>query len=827
MVGLGFVIREYAMNFFDELLNSYDLLKKRKLRVTLNEQSPGQINVDIFTKRLSSGEDTAVEADKQADIKLQALLPGYPANQCVASIGKVDYPIVSQVEGGYAYQNEAGKMVKFASEGGDDCKYKINASKINSLKNHIAVGIYPTLLGQAAAEDGLNPEAGLVMGGPVTDLANDIEEVTGPGTAPVFAKLINSLWGQGEGLKAKIQPMIDAFPALKTYLEEGAGSPKGRQQIVGAWFNPDNATSIFGVAIATLKNKEAIGASISNVVSDTVENVTPNEQDVANYFSNLDTVLGIVRKSWKDVSSEEKQFMTDTVRVLSVETTSGKKKGVRDTVFIKVNDEDNLGISLDGAKGNKQSGLAILLQDYQEKVNAAQEEAEYSVTTKELNEVAAAANSSSTKVVTDLSEDIDTIMSLMRKKKSKEATAMFRGLWDKYSDNLLSAANIVKAAEDGEIAYDSNILGIQETLMEFGGDEEDMKRSFLQIVQNVGARRAQLIAKLQPTAVLRVGSRTGAGESGFKSDQFYMWNKSEYEANKENIKKYKGTIKEYKSLDDMKKDGFTEDEIKTIKDRGIDFSEGVYVNPISMKWTRAEDKVKLGETPGPANITRDLLDRTRRSSKPSQTYEKMLSFVGATTPEARVAVLDAAEELNNYMGIVENMKSGNALSDPAPEFLAAMNKELSEVTERDILMGFLKSRTPGKDIEGEKPYRKLAAMFIARGAWDKDNATDHYEFTGDTNKTFVHNRNDFLKSQINDYIDGGTNGNISDASITMGGVGFTASVSNKNTGTMRGQTQVRGTAVKGSGGEQLETEASTEEMYKFFQKLYEALTSVE
>ena len=114
------------MNFFDELLNSYDLLKKRKLRVTLNEQSPGEIkiNVDIFTKKLSDGEDTAVEADEQAEKILQTLLPGYPDNQCVANIvvGAVNYPPIRQVEGGYAYQNEAGGDVMFASEGGEDCK---------------------------------------------------------------------------------------------------------------------------------------------------------------------------------------------------------------------------------------------------------------------------------------------------------------------------------------------------------------------------------------------------------------------------------------------------------------------------------------------------------------------------------------------------------------------------------------------------------------------------------------------------------------------------------------------------------------------------------
>lgn len=821
------------MNFFDELLNSYSLLKKRKLRVSLNEQSPGEINVDIFRKKLASGEESAIKADQQAEVMLQSVLPGYPGNGCVATIGNLDYPTVSQVEGGYAYQNEAGKMVKFASEGGEDCKYKINASKVPGLKNHIAVGIYPTLLGQEAAADGLNPEAGLAMGGPVTDLANEIEDEIGVGVAPILAKMIGALWGAGDNLLSKIQPLLDTFPALGDYLKNGPGSPKGRQQIIAAWFNPDNATSIFGVAKATLENKEAVGAVLSELVSDSIENVTPSKQDIATYFSKLETMLGILRKPWGDITSEEKEFMSDNIRVLSVEKKAGRKRdrGVRDTVFIKVNEDNDLGISLDGAAGNKQSGLAILLQDYQEKLNAAQEE-QYSVTTKELKEAIRSADNFSTKVVTDLSEDMDTMLTYVQQKKPKEAMKVFRNLWDNHKDLLLQAANIVKAAEDGEIAYDSNILGIQEMLDEFGSTEDEAKRAFMQIVSNVGARRARLLAQLKPSAVLRVGDRPGAGTEGFKADQFYIWNKSDYEASQDSIKKYKGTIKEYTSEEDMKKDRFTDKEIKAIKERVGDISDGVYLNPISMKWTYAEDRITLGGQPGPANVVNDFVNRMT-SKKPSAIYTRMMAEGAlATTPEEQAGILEAAQELQGYMGMLDQIKKGNTLmgaAQGAAEFEAAIGMPLDQASEGDVAFGFLKNRTPGEDLEAEKKYRQLAVMFIARGAWDKDNATDHYEFTT-SDKTYLDNRNDLLNARTRGYIENGEGGKITKSSINVRGVKYKTYVSNKNTGTIRGETEVLASAIRDHNEEPKEPvndSTNPEEMYKFFQKLYEALTSIE
>lgn len=774
------------MEFYQELLNSYSLLKKRKLKVSLQEQT--QETFSTIDKKADGNNEAAKSAIANTNAELEGVFqtsafiknPGAVNTNAAQTIkivpgaqeakpkpkpagageGAAPAPAPTQ---SFNWEGQTGANPFITQKEGS---WNVNKQEWDNYRSALARAFFTGAAQEYAGSLGVSP-------------TND--EVVGLLQSTYGSKLVEE-FGEEE---------LRSFLDITKYLDDPSFEdlPKG-------FLDPDSGDSVFAIAAKSLDPSNKVASKLHGLFPAMDEAVKPEE--ILSGLKGLQYMLYLtsMAKAQQPPTFDQAQNMLDRMVIL--------KDGKQKKVFFKAEGDSGVGIAFISKSKDPMFGI---VEEYQDYIDAMAKDDEQfldlvpkTVDLKALRTDSSKAVKANT-VITDVSEELDTIITLIMQGESKKAAERYKDLQNKWDNGISECVGVVEGVNSSEFVATQEVAELQEFLNTL---DEEYQGNFKNLVNAVGKRRLEALRKRGPAAIWRVG--TGSGAEGDKKDQVLIYNTAE-EAEKggnsgSSIKK--ATLKEIFVQDNSpkSKENFKEF-MRTFGREGWDENTEVYFTGESLKWTVSPTitSINLGGSKSTTKIANewasghsysrtinqalgmddvDSANVDRRFGSLAKSSASIERLMGAITPS--MTQQDMAEKIATVFGEKSNLKKDFGIDVKDLKRILKTKKgdqEVQGILTRAAHLKMIKEGLGHRQENVRRSWRQVEACLILRNAFDKDNSYDVLEDMTDA-KTYRHKRNDTLLNVLIPYIKGDESVKRTQAETQFSIGGITMSMSSVN-----------------------------------------------
>lgn len=760
------------MDFYKELLDSYGLLKKRKLRVSMNEAAAtAPLSYAKIQQKAQAGEQEAQAAIQQAD---QVIQQAFGTTQGGAITNQVNPQVLSQYgvelqptqRGGMMYNRQA--VVSSAGEG----NYKVSKKGLENVRTAVVQQLYTS--GKQGEVDAMGMNA---------EDPGMVESMMQTG----FDGLVDELSDGDEKLKAKMGAMLQRLSRMAERFEDD----EELGPLVQEALDPANPNSIYQQVLDLMKDDGELGQTLDSMGYD-----TSTRQEALG-------ALELLRKQLEVADILNKNTtMTEGVKALLrpklVEVYDRSK--IIDGRMYERDEMNDIGISISRDLQDMLRDRVKGAEDWYANGNKADAK-DYKTITKEIEQKAEEAvhrgpkdpnkkkkKNGSRVVLTKTSEGLDNALAILYLGDVEGFKKAFFEAFEDDMDTIAAALSIAIKYEGGE-AVNESMKSIMMELEDYGisGDVEELKRlldedgnvsqegvdKLINVIATIGKHRMSRIKRCKPDGLIRMGGRTDAGWDGQIADQAMVFKTKEgyqrYIDNNPGCKNDRKPIKlsEY-FLDKPGKDE-KESELEQLKRQfGLNPDDECYVIPESIKTVSGtRDYIAVGSSGSMNNVAREFLNKN------DEYAGRVLDFMGLDSDQKESLrqgmgqlrgiekeILDLADSMG--MNATSSSEQRKAFLDKlgSLESFKAMGIDFDRLTEKDydgpqcvrVLMraAFLKRMENGVNSEDpaeKEQWTNVAGAYMLRNAMSGDEAEEILDNTGkDTLK--IHNRNKLLKCHM-------------------------------------------------------------------------------
>jgi len=541
------------MNFFEDLLTSYNLLRKRKLHIQINEgkdESKGLTWANLLKMDMTPGSQ-AQKAFEEVTTILETLFTGSKPGSMGDKVGAVNLPgaytdLVDALQitqptveendttaNGNGKSKEGGesKPVNTESCGGPVYAFKLSRNAIIQGENPKS-GKTPCSTTGTFKQDFTNAVLRIVWKGKAAEGleaegigANETPEQQEFTDSTVGSELINIY--SSEDYKDD-DTTLKSLLAIHTLMSRNA-------ELWGDFGDIKDDHSLFAVVAKTIRRGESEGIKLGTLGNLSLESSIATKDEVGGAVSNL---LDLIPKLTSPISDEDGNPKYDNLKILQNNLTLVKDEKGKTLLFIKTGFND-LGIQLDGGLHKDLIEVVTKHNQLVEKLSDdAANELIIPTSDREFIRDRSTEGDLSTKYITNVSEQVDTILLLMHLGRHKEAMGVFKDLDKKYGDNIARCLHISEAVTTGKFA------GTQDAEAWLAANQTVTATSpnFVGFLRQVSVLRQKTIDESGAIGCFRCGDVVDAGKEGFKSDQVLIF-PSTAKGKKDADKYFKGASK--------------------------------------------------------------------------------------------------------------------------------------------------------------------------------------------------------------------------------------------------------------------------------------------
>jgi len=525
------------MDFFNDLLNSYSLLKKRKLRVVLDEVWNKETRKDTVSYSelltLSKGKEEsssrALTVINNTISVLDSMFPGAKndaprleraGKQLVT--GKINIQGVGQQLG---LEQVAPPPPKPSDPtngtNGNSAPKPVGSSTAATACGGIVKWGKRTVVGK---DCNTNP---VVMEDLRTAIVRQLwtdNLSTIPGLNaedPVAQEFLNSHAGAS---LVELFPTEDGDNTLQFLLNldslfEIYNNIEGVEPL-GDFGNVHAKRSFFGVVSNTSKGGETLAAKFEDLGVPGGETFIPDQQQLKGAIVTLKMAMDRITTSLKDPKEnfESMTWLGDNLRL--VEDSKGKTRLYVSTGYPGETDA----VEFDGGR---QPELISMIESYNAWVEKNQEDwglkdQDLSVPTieytkRDLGELSIGKLQNLTK---DITETADEMMLLYNLGQTEEAVKLYEGLSHQWGANLQIGARISEATEDADVA---TTLECEQFIKDAEALKGVVGKDFKSFVRKMFTMRGDAVMHSGAIAAVRYGGTAEEGKKGVKTDQFLIF----------------------------------------------------------------------------------------------------------------------------------------------------------------------------------------------------------------------------------------------------------------------------------------------------------------
>ena len=717
------------MDFFNDLLTSYSLLKKRKLRINLQEAytptkpTPIPGGYSDLERLAEKGDQIAIKVKSQVDTDMTNLNPqdfkggSLNAKGELEAQGPFDGRIIAIAWPPSESNDQKGSWTQYGQQ---------------SWRNQLAWQYYEQSQGGAM---------GIEAGEPLDD---NMRALLADPNTPAILNLNSEDSTEGSDLVAAIAD-IGRIADTLGIRDELFSRAKGNtaKTTIPSKINE----SLFGTSVPITTEAQAERGEVTSYER-------PLTPAVIGSLQNLNKVLLLVNKSsqpGEKITQDELDFLKDNVRLITFQ------KGGYDKfrLFVKSNLEDEIGLSFDWDVRDRPTALQTQIAKLEHNLEVGQKSwglDDVSLPYVDRQEVKYKdGDGAISDLVGNISEDIDTILVLMMEGRKKEAGATWDALYKKFQKELFKAFELNEATEEGHLIGTDQTTLLNQSIADMQNiwsmtkGKEDVGHAFGVFVNTIFKHRHQDMMRMSPDFVARVGGRE-AGKKGRKVDQVLFYTDR---TKAEGIAKKYGSHLNFGKLGDIT----TPEELKKIQDQfGKHLTEDMEVSYIndSLKWTKESARTNLGSTASPLTICREfqgdgdypnsLLDKlgvrgaVRTKAKESfktleediKTLNKIFYGEGSTSVDPGEAAQTFIQCIDSgvlsQLGIsdteVEELKTQVRGAKTRKGFRPEFVKSFIQKMEYAVITSRIKNGSNSKDETEAKAWRTVGASILMRGCYD-------------------------------------------------------------------------------------------------------------
>jgi hypothetical protein len=705
------------MEFFNELLTSYALLKRRKFSAKLFEEVAADQNI-TYGKLKDSPDESAVAAIKATNNEILGVFPSLsdPATNGSDPVPEVNPDKATKVPliktGEKTSDDDSPSISNKQQQGSDSNKpaaapapscggqYNMQGDTIPVVKADCTLhrdgfANWRTLTLRAFYSEGLSQEGGGELSPEMQDLlggmkdSNVLESIGG-------GELIKSL-GDLYRLSQELGSIEDLQDFDLSSLLIGKGAAASKRTIPRKIIN-----SLLGKEGFTIASEQDM------LDGDVVAYTRPAEDYITGSIKNLASVLERIKKFHDNPNS----FSIDDLKYIQdhlIISRYRKEGHDRFKVFIKSDQADSLGVSFDwenrvkrGDVVRTRSPLQNLIEDTQNRLNAWGKERGFTEDAVQIKSVdredAGGGSGNVQKVIEEVSENIDTISTLLiaaqttgNKFAQKAAITLWSDLLHDYHDRMEKALNLNELVRSGELigteqteVLSTSLQGLQEYLQfrnlsdevlsifdarnpeeTFNREElkNNVKETFKALMDHIIPLRMKIMKKLAPDFVIRTGNMEDAGKYGRKVDQMLFYRSAKDAKGKGKVKKA--------TLQELVNNGLiTESDLDTVRvqyggkgGKPLDLNTPIHYINQSLKWTRDSKRTNLGNTASIKGVSKEFagIQDPKMSAEDKQkesAYIETLYDAEGLSPSEQTATTANFNSIHNNMEEMNNIFDG-------------------------------------------------------------------------------------------------------------------------------------------------------------------------
>lgn len=527
------------MDFFNDLLTSYALLKKRKLSIVLDEgvsiDTQGQGEAPSYAAILSrggkNGNAHADEVIKRTDAHMAKVFPGVDVAAMPKPKGEVNDGGSASLQPAMALEPDMKLIAYGAQDQGDtgtesttngDGDKKPAKPKAPCGKGIVwqtkpnemviyrtckvggqATSTYRTMVARHFWRGGTNAE----------DYAENID--------PWVMYMQNSR--EGSHLLPLFKDNPEVISQLTALMRKGWGDGKPKD----SFYDPEKASSIFGVLAKTMRTQGQRHINLGTIEDPVIVEAQADELHTLGALQTMVKALDIVIR--KPISGDDAEWMRKNLFFVT------DRYGNKQLYF---ESGDGTGVNYTAAPGEYDNFLKQF-EDYNKLVGDTFPDNPESFQIKEVDRKViydhSDAGVKSQKVITEVSEEISAVIQILKSPNSKftkeeraqKASQLYHALQDTYGDNINKVIRAITNLTGEGVAltqdYESLIEAFHTWKNSYHSGETqasvdiDTRKFFAQIERLVTKK----VLEADADFVVRVG--TGGGSYGFKSDQLYLY----------------------------------------------------------------------------------------------------------------------------------------------------------------------------------------------------------------------------------------------------------------------------------------------------------------
>jgi len=671
------------MDFFNDLLNSYSLLKKRKLRVVLDEVWNKESRKDTISYSelltLSQGKEEsssrALTVINNTISVLDSMFPGTNSEAIRLTgqlvTGNVDLQGVGQQLGLEQIATPTPREGTIGSNSGarDDGGAQSTAAITTACGGTVKWG-KRTVVGKNCKTNPVVMEdlRTAIVRQLWTDNLSTIPGINAED--PVAQEFLNSHAGAS---LVELFPTEDGDNTLQFLLNldslfEIYNNIEGVEPL-GDFGNVHAKRSFFGVVSNTSKGGETLAAKFEDLGVPGGETFIPDQQQLKGAIVTLKMAMDRITTSLKDPKEnfESMTWLGDNLRL--VEDSKGKTRLYVSTGYPGETDA----VEFDGGR---QPELISMIESYNAWVEKNQEDwgledQDLSVPTieytkRDLGELSTGKLQNLTK---DITETADEMMLLYNLGQTEEAVKLYEGLRHQWGDNLQIGARISEATEEADVA---TTLECEQFIKSAKLLRANLGKDFKSFVRKMFIMRGDAVRESGAIAAVRYGGTAEEGKKGVKTDQFLIFD-DPAKAQKWNHSNKKNAM----SLADAAKFGGTTVEALKKKfgmDPSFDDDTEVYLGFDTIKHTLTGG-FKMATIGRPEGIVSDIV--TERNSVEHHDWNQSSFGLLGMDQSQQNAMYDVFERMNkgfkNFDRLRDTQRSGTLTNTQIQrELFAAM-----------------------------------------------------------------------------------------------------------------------------------------------------------
>ena len=757
------------MDFFNQLLTSYALLKKRKFSAKLFEEVGADQNI-TYGKLKDSPDESAVAAIKSTNAEILAVFPSLsdPATNGSDPVPEVNSDKATKVPliktGEKESDDDSASISNKQQQGSDSTKpaaapvascggqYNMQGDTVPVVKSDCTLhkqgfSNWRTLTLRAFYSEGLSQEGG-------GELTSEIQDILG---GMKDSNILQEIGG-GELIKS----LGDLYR-----LSEGLGSIADLQDfdLTSLITAKGSSRTIPRKIINSLLGKEGftIASEKDMMDGDVVAYTRPAEDYISGSVKNLVSVLERIKKFHDTPGSfgiDDLKYIQDHL-IISRYRQEGHD---RFKVFIKSDQSDSLGVSFDwenrikpGDVVRTQSPLQNLIEDTQNRLNVWGKEKGFSEDAVQIKAVdrensGGGGGGNVQKVIEEVSESIDTISTLLlaaqvtggNKFAQKAAVDMWSNLLHDYHDRMEKALNLNELVRSGELIATEQTEVLADSLQDLQeylqfrnlsdevlsifdarnpeetfnreGFKNSVKETFKAIMENIIPLRMKTMKRLSPDFVIRTGNMQDAGKYGRKVDQMLFYHSAKDAKGKGKVKT--GTLQEL-----IDKGLITESDLDTVRVQyggkngaSLNLNTKIHYINQSLKWSKNSKRTNLGNTASIKAVSSEFagIQGPKMSATDKQ---KENDYIKTLYTAQGLSTSEQTATTKNFNSIHKNIESLNKVFDgkgqlnaksateAARTFLNSLDNDSTEA----LGMGHNKIRDLMREIKDEKDEDKKSS----------------------------------------------------------------------------------------------------------------------